>query len=121
MRRNSIIGFILFIILSLSLFLTGSMVTSKKYFSGQKVVYSLNLKGGKKYVGKTNNFDARMKQHFGGYGSKWTQIYKPVSINHVQVCRTSSSQARAETIVYEKMRNYHGSRKVRGAGYTKSY
>lgn len=86
----------------------------------EHVVYSLNLEGGRKYVGKTDNFDQRMKQHFSGNGSQWTQKHAPVSINHVQVCRTAASQAKAETIVYTKMRDYHGSDVVRGAGYTKS-
>ena len=84
-------------------------------------VYSLNLKGGKKYVGKTNNIGRRLSQHFGGNGAKWTQKNKPISVNHVQKCRSNKTASKAETIVYKKMRDYHGKSKVRGAGHTKSY
>jgi len=66
-------------------------------------VYSLNLKGGRKYVGKTNNIDRRMQEHFSGNGSKWTKKYNPTDINHVQACTSSENQARAETIVYNNM------------------
>ena len=84
-------------------------------------VYSLNLKGGKKYVGKTTNIKKRLSQHFSGKGAQWTKKNKPVSVNHVQNCKTSKSASKAETIVYKKMRDYHGKTKVRGAGHTRSY
>jgi putative endonuclease len=87
----------------------------------QAYVYSLNLKNGKKYVGMTQNLEKRMGQHFLGKGAKWTQKNKPVSINHVQKCKSYESAKKAETIVYKKMRDYHGIKKVRGAGHTKSY
>ena len=83
-------------------------------------VYSLNLEGGRKYVGKTNDIDRRFDQHFSSNGSKWTKKYKPVSVNHVQVCKSEYTQAKAETIVYHKMKNYHGQKMVRGAGNTSS-
>ncbi|CAN0481502.1 unnamed protein product, partial [Ectocarpus sp. 12 AP-2014] len=84
------------------------------------VVYSLNLEGGRKYVGKTNNFQARMNQHFSGNGAKWTQQNKPVSINHTQVCRSNETAKAAESIVYRNMSKYHGKDNVRGAGHTKT-
>ena len=87
----------------------------------QAYVYSLNLKNGKKYVGMTQNLEKRMGQHFLGKGAKWTQKNTPVSINHVQKCKSYESAKKAETIVYKKIRDYHGIKKVRGAGHTKSY
>ena len=87
----------------------------------QAYVYSLNLKNGKKYVGMTENLDKRLESHFNGKGAKWTQKYKPISINHIQKCKSKESAKKAETIVYYKMKDYHGGNKVRGAGYTKSY
>ena len=96
---------------------------AKKHINGGKVndvhyVYSLNLEGGRKYVGKTDDIKRRMDEHFGGSGSKWTKKYKPTGINHVQVCRSSETQAKAETIVYHKLAGYHGKSVVRGAGHT---
>lgn len=86
----------------------------------QSFVYSLNLANGCKYVGKTNNLTQRMEQHFSGKGSMWTKKNAPVSINHIQKCKSSQTAAKAETIVYKAMKNYHGGDKVRGAGNTKS-
>ena len=84
-------------------------------------VYSLNLKNGKKYVGMTSNPEKRIGQHFLGNGAKWTQKNKHVSVNHIQKCKSLSNAKKAETIVYKKMRDYHGINKVRGAGHTKIY
>lgn len=83
-------------------------------------VYSLNLEGGRKYVGKTNDINRRIGEHFSSNGSKWTKKYKPVNVNHVQVCKSESTQAKAETIVYNRMKDYHGKQSVRGAGNTSS-
>lgn len=55
---------------------SSSSAPSSSYYANKPVVYSLNLDGGRKYVGKTNNFPARMDQHFGGTGAKWTQQNK---------------------------------------------
>jgi predicted GIY-YIG superfamily endonuclease len=80
----------------------------------------LNQKGGNKYVGITSNPENRMKQHFNGTGSKWTQKHKPIEINSIMKCKSYESAKKAERIIYYKMKNYHGSDKVRGAGHTSS-
>jgi hypothetical protein len=51
----------------------------------------------------------------------FTKVHPPVSINHTQHCKTAATQAAAERIVYEKLRDYHGRDRVRGAGHTKSF
>ena len=86
----------------------------------QHWVYSLNLKNGKKYVGKSDNICKRLDDHFSGKGSECTKKNPPISINHIQVCKSSETQAKAESIVYSKLRDYHGDDKVRGAGHTKT-
>ena len=40
-------------------------------------IYKLNLESNKKYIGKTNNINRRMNQHFSGNGSKVTQKFAP--------------------------------------------
>ena len=79
--------------------------------------YSLNLESGRKYVGKTNNIKRRMEEHFGGRGAKWTKKYTPVSINHIQVCKNETNQARAENIVAEKWRSTMGKNGSRWSTY----
>ena len=84
-------------------------------------VYSLNLKGGKKYVGFTRNINKRLNQHFSGNGAKVTKANKPLSVNHIQKCKNVRNAKKAETIVYHKMKKYHGANRVRGAGNTKPF
>ena len=84
-------------------------------------VYSLNLKGGAKYIGYTQNLEKRMEQHFSGNGAQWTQKHQPVSINSIQKVSSVAYAKKLETIIYHKMKNYHGVQKVRGAGHTRSY
>ena len=88
---------------------------------GNYYVYTLNLKGGKKYVGYTGNPKARMKQHFGGYGSAVTKSCPPVSVHSMKKCSSQKAAKNAERIVYENMKAYHGSDKVRGAGNTRRF
>jgi hypothetical protein len=46
-------------------------------------VYTLNLKGGNKYVGFTQDPLTRISQHFSGNGAKWTQKHQPISVNSI--------------------------------------
>ena len=83
-------------------------------------VYTLNLKGGNKYVGYTQNPSKRISDHFSGNGAQWTQRHQPVSVNSIQKVSSVSVAKSLETKIYYNMKNYHGTSKVRGAGYTKS-
>lgn len=84
-------------------------------------VYTLNLKGGAKYVGYTENLNKRLNDHFTGNGAKWTQKHQPISVNSVQKVSSVAYAKKLETNIYYKMKEYHGASKVRGAGNTKSY
>jgi len=84
-------------------------------------VYTLNLKGGKKYVGYTSNLNKRMHQHFSGNGAMVTKQCPPVSVHAVNKCSSLQAAKNAERIVYHNMKNYHGTDKVRGAGHTKRF
>ena len=43
-------------------------------------IYVLELAHGKYYVGKTNNPQFRLENHFTSNGSEWTKIYKPLNV-----------------------------------------
>ena len=43
-------------------------------------IYILKLEQGKYYVGKTNNPEYRLNNHFNENGSSWTKKYKPINI-----------------------------------------
>lgn len=84
-------------------------------------VYTLNLEGDNKYVGYTRNLQKRLNQHFSGNGAKWTQKYRPVSIENIKSAPSVACAKKLETFVYYKMKKNYGASKVRGAGNTKSY
>ena len=43
-------------------------------------IYTLQLEQKKYYVGKTNNPDFRINDHFNSNGSVWTKMYKPIKV-----------------------------------------
>jgi len=83
-------------------------------------VYTLNLKGGNKYVGYTKNPDKRLQQHFSGNGAQWTQKHEPLSVNSIQKVSSVADAKKLEVKTYYKMKDIHGADKVRGAGNTSS-
>ena len=83
-------------------------------------VYTLNLRGGAKYVGFTSNLEKRLADHFSVKGAKWTQKHKPISVHMIRKVPSVAYAKRLETIIYYNMKNYHGASKVRGAGNTRS-
>jgi len=47
-------------------------------------IYILQLEQGKYYIGKTNNPQFRLQNHFNSNGSEWTKIYKPLRVLEVK-------------------------------------
>ena len=43
-------------------------------------IYVLKLENNKYYIGKTNNPDLRISNHFESVGSSWTKKYKPINL-----------------------------------------
>ncbi len=51
------------------------------------VIYILKLQKNKYYIGKTNNINIRLEDHFNSCGSEWTKKYKPLRIiEKIQNC-----------------------------------
>lgn len=46
-------------------------------------IYILKLKHGKYYIGKTNNPNIRIGNHFNKRGATWTKRYRPVKIEQI--------------------------------------
>ena len=46
-------------------------------------IYILELENNKYYVGRTDNIDNRLKNHFNANGSHWTKLHKPINVKHV--------------------------------------
>ncbi len=82
-------------------------------------IYVAHLEKGKKYVGKTGNFEKRCDQHFTGSGSKVTKKFKPHEIEEVDIIPGFFSDD-AEQSVTEDMINVCGYNNVRGGCYTNS-
>lgn len=84
-------------------------------------VYTLNLKGGNKYVGYSQNLSKRLDDHFSGRGAQWTQKHQPVSVSSIQKVSGVFHAKKVETETYYKLKSYYGEKKVRGAGNTRSW
>lgn len=48
-----------------------------------KFIYILKLLDNKYYIGKTNNINKRLKQHFANKGAQWTKKYSPIKIDKI--------------------------------------
>jgi len=81
---------------------------------GLEYVYILELENDKYYVGYTENFDSRMISHFGGNGSKWTKLHKPIAV--IGVSRGGKNDEDIKTI---DMMIKYGYQNVRGGRYCK--
>jgi hypothetical protein len=76
-------------------------------------IYVLELEGGKYYVGKTKNFEKRLKQHEEGDGSSWTKKYPPID---GWIEKENCADFDEDNITKKYMGNY-GINNVRGGTY----
>lgn len=76
-------------------------------------IYVLRLRGGKYYVGKTDNVEKRFQEHANGYGASWTRKYKPIAIEKVV---KNASRFEEDKVTKEYM-SKHGIDNVRGGTY----
>ena len=77
-------------------------------------VYALQLENGKIYVGKSDNVEQRIRSHFNGSGSAWTQKHAPVKVLEI---RENVSRFEEDKMTKEYMEKY-GVDNVRGGAYT---
>jgi cellular nucleic acid-binding protein len=79
-----------------------------------EVIYILQLRNGKYYVGRTQNLERRFRQHLAGVGgSAWTHLHSPVAILSQ---RPALSEHDEENATIDAMRQY-GIANVRGSDY----
>jgi predicted GIY-YIG superfamily endonuclease len=81
--------------------------------------YRLDLGNGKKYVGSTSSPSKRLKQHYSGNGSKYTQKNRPQGVDYVKKHPSEAAAKSAETREYYSAKRQYGDG-VRGAGNTRS-
>lgn len=77
-------------------------------------VYCLKLENNKYYVGKTNNINFRITDHFDGNGSEWTKKYKPVDIVAIKHKCDNFDEDKYTKMAMLK----YGIENVRGGSYT---
>ena len=82
-------------------------------------IYVLALEGGNFYIGMTDNFDRRFRQHRSGIAADWTTLYPPIHALHCVCTGTSerSQAAKMEDEVTLALMLQHGADKVRGGQY----
>jgi len=83
-------------------------------------IYKLELEHGKKYIGKTEDPDRRMYQHFSGNGAKVTQKFKPIKGEIIDKVPGyfSDEVEQAHTNKFIKQYGYNN---VRGGKYVNSH
>ncbi len=77
-------------------------------------IYILELQNNKYYVGKTNNINIRIEEHFTNNGSQWTQKYKPINI--LEVIPDFDDFDEDKYVL--KMMNEKGIKNVRGGSFS---
>ena len=103
---------------------TGAPMYETKYKGSKNInkehqIYKLTLEDGKKYIGKTTNFNRRMNEHFSGNGSKVTQKFKPIKGKIIDCCHGYFSN-KVEQKHTEKNIKKYGYDNVRGGAYSNS-
>ena len=77
------------------------------------IIYVLRLMGNKYYVGRTDNFEARMQQHAAGCASEWTTKYWPLEV----VERVDNANTFDEDKYVKQYMAKYGINNVRGGSY----
>lgn len=75
-------------------------------------IYILKCQNDKWYIGRTDNLESRLRQHYDGEGSAWTKLYKPIQL--VEKFQGDNFDEDKYTLKY--MSKY-GIQNVRGASY----
>ena len=73
-------------------------------------IYVLKLKNNKYYIGKTNNPNFRLNNHFNAEGSIWTKKHEPISIYELRPNCTDKD----ESIITQEYMKKYGIDNVRG-------
>ena len=94
-------------------------VEDTKNINEETYIYKLNLQGNKKYIGKTNNIDRRINQHFSGNGSKVTKKFKPIDGEVIDVTYGYLANDIEHKHTENNIKKY-GYNNVRGGYYTNS-
>jgi hypothetical protein len=76
-------------------------------------IYTLQLEGGKYYVGRSYNVPKRLNQHYNGEGSVWTKKYKPIRLYEVFLNKTKFDEDKY-TLMYMSI---FGVENVRGGSF----
>tara|TARA_B100000424_G_C22838786_1_gene447735 strand:- start:305 stop:949 length:645 start_codon:yes stop_codon:yes gene_type:complete len=76
-------------------------------------IYTLQLEGGKYYVGRSYNVPKRLNQHYNGEGSVWTKKYKPIRLYEVFLNKTKFDEDKY-TLMYMSI---FGIENVRGGSF----
>lgn len=78
-------------------------------------IYVLSLKNSKYYVGKSEDVQKRINEHWDGYGSSWTKYYKPLDVINVY---DMISETQEDSVTIDLMKK-HGIDNVRGGSFVK--
>ena len=78
-------------------------------------IYVLKLRSNKYYVGKTDNPNFRLNDHFKSNGSEWTKKYQPITVHELR----PDCDSKDETIITQEYMEKYGIDNVRGGPWCK--
>lgn len=78
-------------------------------------IYILKLENGKYYVGRTNDINFRLNEHFNNCGSFWTVKYKPIKIKKIYQNCSTYDEDKYTLMLMEK----YGINNVRGGSFVR--
>lgn len=76
-------------------------------------IYIIQLEQNKFYIGKTNNPQFRLENHFNSHGSEWTKLYKPLKVIEI---KPNCDDYDEDKITIQYMNKY-GINNVRGGSF----
>lgn len=98
---------------------TSPEISDTNNINKKTFIYKLHLEDNKIYIGKTTDFEKRMKQHLEGNGSKVTQKFKTIKGEIIDTCYGFFSDELEQQHTKQNI-HYYGYNNVRGGKYTNS-
>lgn len=80
-------------------------------------IYCLKLKNLKYYIGKTENYEKRIREHFNSQGSNWTKLHSPIEVIFITKLKETQNSHIFENLYTFAYIQKYGAENVRGGDF----